>query len=121
EVAMEAVELTGVELARVLIGDGLETQGARQALRERRGVERLDCHWRRLGLARAEREGALERDGGKHEQHEEEAPESLFHGARRWRDEARPARGHAGRSSDYTLCVILPFDYGRSARAANAP
>src|SRR2546425_770133 len=61
QVAMEAVELTSVELARVLIGDGLEAQGARQTLREGRGVERLDCHWGRLGLARAEREGALAR------------------------------------------------------------
>src|SRR2546425_631756 len=112
QVAMEAVELTSVELARVLIGDGLEAQGARQTLREGRGVERLDCHWRRLGLARAEREGALERHGGEHQQHEEEAPENLFHGARRWRDEARPARGPAGRPSDYTLCVIAPFAYG---------
>src|SRR6266404_401006 len=112
QVAMEAVELTSVELARVLIGDGLEAQGARQALRECRGVERLDCHGRRLGLARADREGALERHGGEHEQHDEEAPENLLHGARRWRDAARPARGPAGRPSHYTPCVILPFEYG---------
>src|SRR2546426_9552955 len=63
QVALEAIELTSVELARILIGDGFEAQCAGQALRERRRVERLDRHRRRLGLAGGERERAAEGTG----------------------------------------------------------
>src|SRR6185295_5494472 len=90
---MDAVELAGVELTRILIGDGPEAQSAGQALGQRRGIERLRRYGRHLGLARADRVGALERDGGEHHQHNEEGEENLFHGARSWRDGARPARG----------------------------
>src|SRR5947208_9616048 len=44
QVTLEALELTGVELARILIRDRLEAQGAGQTLCERRRVERLDRH-----------------------------------------------------------------------------
>src|SRR2546422_9622056 len=81
QVALEAVELTGVELARVLVGDGLEAQGARQALSERRGVERLDRHRGGRRPARAEREGALERGGGEDAQHDEEGDGKDVHNA----------------------------------------
>src|SRR5438046_1463862 len=79
QVALEAIELTGVELARILIGDGLEAQRAGQALRERRRVERLDRHRRRLGLARAERERALEYDDREDHHHAEQGAENPLH------------------------------------------
>src|SRR5439155_12097559 len=56
QATLEALELTGVELARILIRDRLEAQGAGQTLCERRRVERLDRHRRRLGLSRVARE-----------------------------------------------------------------
>src|SRR6266566_3684268 len=101
QVALEAIELTGVELARILIGDGLEAQRAGQALRERRRVERLDRHRRRLGLAGVERERALEHDDREDHHHDEQGAESLFHdasladvrGPRSSRDSGHPARG----------------------------
>src|SRR5256885_7381129 len=101
QVALEAIELTGIELARILIGDGFEAQRAGQALRERRRVERLHRHRRRLGLARAERESALERDDREDHHYDEQGAESLFHdasladvrGPRSSRDSGHPARG----------------------------
>src|SRR5881396_1053982 len=102
QVALEAIELTSVELARILKGDGLEAQRAGQALRERRRVERLDRHRRRLGLARPEREGALEHDDREDHHHDEQGAETLFHSARKCRDRARSARGPGGRFIDYT-------------------
>jgi len=112
QVAMEAVELAGIELTRILIGDGPEAQGAGQALGQRRGIERLRRYGRHLGLARADRVGALERDGGEHHQHDEEGDENLFHGARRWRDGARPARAPPDETSITLPCVIVRVDYG---------
>ena len=103
QVGLEAGELTGVELGRVLIGDGLEAQRAGQTLCQRGGIERLHRHGRRRRLARAEREGALEHDGGEHEhQDEQRGADGFFHGARRWRDGARRARGPLGPLIDYT-------------------
>src|SRR2546430_10194439 len=101
QVALEAIELTSVELARILKGDGFEAQCASQALRERRRVERLDRHRRRLGLAGVEREGALEHDDREDHHHDEQGAESLFHdasladvrGPRSSRDSGHPARG----------------------------
>src|SRR5213076_1905237 len=100
QVSLEAIELTSVELARILKGDGLEAQRAGQALRERRRVERLDRHRRRLGLARPEREGALEHDDREDHHHDEQGAETLFHSARKCRDRARSARGPGGRFID---------------------
>src|SRR2546422_220043 len=92
QVALEAIELTSVELARILKGDGLEAQCASQALRERRRVERLDRHRRRLGLARGEREGALEHHDHDDYNHDEQGAETPFHNARKCRDRAPSAR-----------------------------
>jgi len=78
---MQAVELTPVELARVLIRDGLEAQGAREVLSERCGIEGLDRNPCDLGLAGTKRQRALERDGSEDEEREEQGADQLFHNA----------------------------------------
>src|SRR6266496_2204296 len=127
QVALEAIELTGIELARILIGDGLEAQRAGQALRERRRVERLDRHRRRLGLAGVEREGALEHDDREDHHHDEQGAETLFHSARKWRDGARPARapgapgGPVVQFIDYTPLHDLALRLRRRALFPDGP
>src|SRR3989442_4707578 len=121
EVALEAIELTSVELARILIGDGFEAQCAGQALRERRRVERLDRHRRRLGVAGVERERALEYDDREDHHHDEQGAETLFHSARKCRDRARSARGPGGRFIDYTPLHDLELRLRRRALFPDGP
>src|SRR5437867_4450267 len=54
QVAVQAVELAGVELARVLVGDRAEPDRAREPPGERERIKRLHGDGRHLRLARRE-------------------------------------------------------------------
>src|SRR5439155_175949 len=122
QVPVEPVELTGIELGRVLIGNGLEAQGAGQALSERRGVERLHHNRSRLKLARAEGEGALERDGGEDQDPEEDGADDHSGNHGRLAEERRiTPLAHASAVSRLALADTHPRLYRRVAWGARTP
>ena len=93
QVAVQAVELTGVELAQVLVGDRAEPDRAREPPGERERIKRLRRDGRYLRLARRELQRPDDRDGRDEHEGTQQCDESLFHNAPpvrgNWDEEAR--------------------------------